>query len=415
VIWATRAPTGGLDPAEYLRIAAGFARGDLPQFGGLEPSAYWPPGYPAVLAPFAWLADHTGWISLAFAASLVNVVAGTATIWLTGLLARRWIGPLARNPAAWLVALCPALVYWTSTPHTETFFTPLFLGVIVLSGTAGDGSATRRWLAIGLLVGGAFLVRSPGVIALAAPALVLRAEQGTWRGALRATGLVLAGAAVLLVPWAIRNGVQVGIWSPASTNNASAACFGHHDGAQGAWEADLADPALQEDCFGGSPYDDRRLAPLYAGRADLPPGTVLGDPDEVGWYREKMADAVSWAVSHPIQEIPLSIRKAWATWGDEGRVLDGARNFEEYRWAGRWHGLLDGVADLWLWVVGTLALLGLAVVPACRRALPIWGPIALFTLAIIGGVAEPHYRYPVVPLVAVLAAGFLTGRRRVAA
>ena len=32
---------------------------------------------------------------------------------------------------------------------------------------------------------------------------------------------------------------------------------------------------------------------------------------------------------------------------------------------------------------------------------------ALFTLAIVGGVAEPHYRYPVVPLVAVLAAGFV--------
>ena len=35
---------------------------------------------------------------------------------------------------------------------------------------------------------------------------------------------------------------------------------------------------------------------------------------------------------------------------------------------------------------------------------------ALFTLAIVAALAQPHYRFPVLPLVAILAAGFLARR-----
>ncbi|MEL7209793.1 MAG: hypothetical protein AAGK32_16420, partial [Actinomycetota bacterium] len=73
----------------------------------------------------------------------------------------------------------------------------------------------------------------------------------------------------------------------------------------------------------------------------------------------------------------------------------------------RWHTPLEVLADLWLWIVGALAIVGLVLLPAARRAAPIWLPIVLLTLAIAAGVAEPHYRYPVVPLVAVLAAATL--------
>jgi 4-amino-4-deoxy-L-arabinose transferase-like glycosyltransferase len=313
------------------------------------------------------------------------------------------------------VALCPALVYWTSTAHTETAFTPLFLGLILWCGYAVDHPSTRRWLAIGVVFAVAFLVRSPGVIILVVPLLVLRSATGRWRGALRPTATLLLGSLVLLVPWAIRNGVQVGVWSPASTNNAAAACFGHHDDAEARWDPSRLTPEIQDDCYGHrSPFADVRLQPFYDAAGvtipeDLPP------PDEPGWYRHAMGRAISWAVSHPVDELALSVGKVGVTWGTEGEVVDGARNYAEPGWAGGWHHPLGVAADLWLWIVGALALLGLAVDPRCRRALPIWVPIVLFTLAIAGGVAEPHYRYPVVPLVAVLAAGFLCRDRSEAA
>jgi hypothetical protein len=224
---------------------------------------------------------------------------------------------------------------------------------------------------------------------------------------LRPTVIVVVASLVLLVPWTIRNGVQVGVWSPASTNNAAAACFGHHDDTEARWEPSELTPEIQLDCYGGSPFQDERLAALYAEEGvTLPPDA--GRPDEPAWYRRAMGDAIRWAATHPVEEVGLSAGKVRVTWGDEGQVVDGARNYAEPGWGGRWHGPLGTAADLWLWVVGSLALVGMVVDPRCRRALPIWVPIVLFTLAIVGGVAEPHYRYPVVPLVAVLASGCLT-------
>lgn len=409
VIWATRTPAPLTDPSEYLRIASEFTHGLMPRFGGVGgPSAYWSPGYPAVLSPFVWVAERSGWLSPAFAAALVNVVAGTVTIWLSGLLAGRWIDPRARNAAAWLVALCPALIYYTATAHTETAFTPMLLATIVLAGSRTTDVPVRNWVLAGLFVGAAFLVRAPAVIGLFAPVFAIRTRGGSWMGAARATGLVVLGAAVFLVPWTIRNGVQVGIWSPGSTSNAAAVCFGHNDGVVAKWETSLADPRLQVACFRRSPYDDPRLLPVYGG--EVPEGFTLGGPDEVRWYRETMADGVHWALTHPTDEVQLSVDKVWETWSDEGRVVDAARNYERRRWAGQWNAPLGALANLWLWIVGALALAGLALVPRCRRALPIWAPVLLFTVAIVGGVSQPHYRFPVVPLVAVLAAGMVCRR-----
>ncbi|OWY59922.1 hypothetical protein B7486_71970, partial [cyanobacterium TDX16] len=126
VIWATRTPPFPTDPSEYIRIALELSEGTSPRFGGVgDPSAYWSPGYPLVLSPFVWFADRTGLLSPAFAASLVNVAAGMLTIWLTALLAERWIGTRTKVTAAWLVALWPSLIFYSSTAHTETVFTPV--------------------------------------------------------------------------------------------------------------------------------------------------------------------------------------------------------------------------------------------------------------------------------------------------
>ena len=410
VILATRAPVFPTDPSEYLRIASELSEGRSPTFGGVSgPSAYWSPGYPFVLAPFVGFAERTGLLSPAFAASLVNVGASLLTIWFTALLAERWIGARAKVTAAWLVALCPSLIYYTSTAHTETAFTPVLLGAYVLAGSSTRDVPGRNWVLVGLLVGLGVLFRAPGIIGLAAPVLALRVRRGSWRASwrqsARATGLVVAGAAVLLVPWTVRNGVQVGIWSPGSTSNASALCFGHNDDISANWTKSLANRELQIECFRGSPYDDP--AGYVANGQEVPPGISETPPDEVAWYGDRVSDALAWAASHPVQEVKLTVAKVWETWSDEGRVVEAARNYQSATWAGAWMKPLGALANLWLWVVGVLAIAGLALVPACRRALPIWVPIVLFTLAIVAALAQPHYRFPVLPLVAILAAGFL--------
>jgi 4-amino-4-deoxy-L-arabinose transferase-like glycosyltransferase len=414
VIWATRTPPFPTDPSEYLRIALELSEGTSPRFGGVgEPSAYWSPGYPLVLSPFVWFADRTGLLSPAFAASLVNVAAGMLTIWLTALLADRWVGARTKVTAAWLVALWPSLIYYSSTAHTETVFTPVLLGAFVLAGSRTRDVPTRNWLFIGLLVGLGVLFRAPGIIGLAAPLLALRVRRGSWRASwrqgARATGIVLVGAAIVLVPWTVRNGVQVGIWSPGSTSNAAALCYGHNDDVSASFSDSITNRDLEIECFRGSPYDD--ASAFVANDQEVPPSVGTGPPDEVGWYQDRVSDAVRWALSHPEQEARLSVAKVWETWSYEGRVVEAANNYQSSTWAGSWMTPLGALANLWLWVVGALAIAGLALVPACRRALPIWVPVLLLTLAIVAAVAQPHYRFPVVPLVAILAAGFLSRHR----
>lgn len=103
-VWATTSISNELtDSAQYLAYAERFSGLGAPQLYG-EPTAFLPPGYPLFLAPLAFVARHIDAISVNFLASLANVVLGTATVVFTALLADRWIGPAARNPAAWLMA-----------------------------------------------------------------------------------------------------------------------------------------------------------------------------------------------------------------------------------------------------------------------------------------------------------------------
>ncbi|OWY60140.1 hypothetical protein B7486_70775, partial [cyanobacterium TDX16] len=222
----------------------------------------------------------------------------------------------------------PSLIFYSSTAHTETVFTPVLLGAYVLAGSRTRDVTTRSWLLVGLLVGLGVLFRAPGIIGLAAPVLALRVRRGSWRASwrqsARATGIVLAGAAIVLVPWTIRNGVQVGIWSPGSTSNAAALCFGHNDGISAGFADSVGDRDLEIECFRGSPYDD--ASAFLANGQEVPPEVGSDPPDEVGWYQDRVSDAVRWAASHPTEEARLTVAKVWETWRDEGRVVEAANN-----------------------------------------------------------------------------------------
>ena len=406
VILATRTPMSPLgDATEYLRMAEDFSRGRLPTFVNGEPTAFYAAGLSMLLAPFAWVARVTGWFSLAFAASLVNVVAGTVTVALTGVLAGRWIHPRTRAISAWIMAVAPAHIYLTSTAHGETVFLAIVLGCLTAITVLVDRRSPaqvplRSWVVVGLLAAVAMLVRAPGLVILLMPLLVIRGRTGSWRGAGRPTLALLGGAAVLLVPWAITNGVHVGVWSPFSTQNATALCVGNHQLSNGGFPRGELPPEISEDCYVHSPFDDPEL-----GLA--PPGWTHHGVDEARWYREASAHGLGFALTHPDRELWLARQKMVRMWGTEWDALPLARNYEEIHWAGRAEGTLDTVANLWLWAVEILAVGSLLFVRASRRAVPIWGLAALFTLVVIGGVAQPHFRHPVIPFLVILASGAL--------
>ena len=385
-IWATQSiSVSTTDPAQYLAATRAFASLSTPEIYG-NPTAFLPPGYPLFLEPFYALADLTGLVSANFAASLVNAVLGTVTVVLTARLAEEWIGARSRNIAAWIMALAAGHVFYTSVILSETLFATMTMAILyaatVLVRRSGD-LPRRKLLILGVFIGWAMLVRTPGAVLVLAPALTLRATHGSWSGAARTIGWVLLGTLVLLVPWTVRNAVEVGVAVPISTNNAAFLCGGHSDYATGGFDRT---PEALEHCYGGGPYD-------------------RDDADEPRWYRETTSEAIGWAVRHPIDEVRLTFWKTYLTMADDGQALSDAEDFGAQPLASdRWRAVLRTLANGWHWGVLAFAAAGLWWVRACRRALPLWVTAVAYLVAVWGGLALPRYHHAIMPILVVFAA-----------
>jgi 4-amino-4-deoxy-L-arabinose transferase-like glycosyltransferase len=391
-LWATHTPVNPLsDTSQYLSYARSFAAGETPSLYG-QPTAYFPPGWPMLLSPVSFVSGHTGWYSLEFGAALLNVVLGTATVAFTALLAKEWLGAGARNPAAWIMAVGAGQIYFTSTAYSETMFATCTMAALLATTVVLRPDAApraRTMVLVGVLIGLTMLVRSPGAILLLAPALTIRATRGSWKGAARLSGLTLLGALVLLVPWTIRNVVEVGVLTPMSTNSAAAMCTGHHEGATGGF--DPGPGAIQ--CFTRSPYDQ-------------------GNADEGDWYQDTTSRAVKWAVTHPVEEVKLTLWKTYDTMADDREALLLAEDYSQQPLASlRFQEVLRHLADGWHWAVLALSAAGLLWLPACRRALPLWVTAVGYLVAVWAGLALSRYHHGIMPILVVFAAGAISALR----
>lgn len=398
------------DPAQYLRMAGDLSRGDMPTIGGRH-TAFHPPGYPLALAPLLFLLRAVGVGGAPVVAAAVNALFGAASILAAGVLARQWVHPRAARWAAWLVALSPGHIFFTSVAVADTAAT-----AVLLVGLAGATAlfrdehlaVTRRGtalaVALGAVAGYGMLVRSSGAVTLLAPLVVVGAGHRRWRRALRPFVLVLVGATLVLAPWAVRNGIQVGVWTPLSTNNATNLCGGLRDGATGAYDERLE---TVQDCFAGSPFDDPASLPPEV----VPDGWRYGVRDEPSWYARETRQALVWAISHPGEALRLVPTKVLHTMrADDG--LDAAQDFGNRPLLGTgWAAFLDGVAQGWHWVVVVASGWAILTRSAARRATLVWsGVLALLALTSLGMGME-RYNHPVMLLLAVLAAAVATPRR----
>lgn len=185
------------DAGQYSFLASNLAHGKgyvdkYPQLS-LHQTAFRPPLYPAILSLFYVLFGvHPG------LARLLNVLVGTGVVGLTHVVVRRYLSTAAAVGAAVAVAVSPNLV----ANDTFALNEPLALGLIL---TMAWALLERRWIVGGLLTGALVLTRPSAqflLLALAVWILVF----ADWRR------LLLFGAMVGLVvlPWVVRNWVQVG-------------------------------------------------------------------------------------------------------------------------------------------------------------------------------------------------------------
>jgi 4-amino-4-deoxy-L-arabinose transferase-like glycosyltransferase len=184
------------DADQYISLARSVAAGDgyslvFPQLQ-LHATAFRPPLYPLTLVPAA-LVTHGLW-----AARLTNVLLGTAVVVLVFVVATRIAGRTAGLAAAAIASVYPPLL----ANDTVTLSEPLALLLLLATVLLIDD---RRWVWVGIASGALMLTR-PNAYLVVATVVVVAFLKAGWRPATR----VILIAVVVIVPWMVRNAIQVG-------------------------------------------------------------------------------------------------------------------------------------------------------------------------------------------------------------
>lgn len=371
----------GSDGATYLELAHKLAAGEAYETAGTR--AYWPPGYPFFLAAWITVFGTAKGVWLASNLVLYGVAIGGIAR-LTALLA----AAPADKLAALLFALWPNLVAHAATPEKEMLVVALLPWAcwVVVRFLQRGGPVWSLTIAGGLL-GAAILVQpSLQLLAPSMALLLVLALQPWWRGIVPGV-LLVAGAALVIAPWTVRNHQVFGTVVVLSTNG------------------------------GSNLY--RANNPLATGGYTKRGEVDLSALDELAQDREGKRLGAEWIRANPGPFARLAVEKQIRFLGDDaGGVYNtlkvGRASADPLVFAG-----LKGAANAWwlaIWSVLAAAVIARARsgVPLPRHArLPIW--LWLY-LQGIHGVFEStgKYHVPVEWVLPVMAGVYLcagAGRR----
>jgi len=335
VLYAGRDPVGLRDPLFYREFAERIASGKGYVLPEGDPTAYYPIGWPAVLAANIWLTRHLHLPEdIPLWAGIMNAAFGAATVAIVGVITRRVVNAAAGVAAAAVLALFPGQIFYTATLLSEPLFGVLLVSTLLaLVPPTGRDLTTRRLLGAGVLLGAAALTRPLSLMVL--PFLAIAWAYARWGGAktLRSVVLVGAGALILIVPWTVRNVVRMGEVIPISTNTGDNLCIGHNPKATGAF-------SLPEECFKG-----------FSAR-----GTT---EDELRRYRVLTNRAIDYTIHHPQNEVPLLWWRTYWTYYTDDDGLKEVESFGEDTFIpprGRLE--FSTVANAYWWGVVALAIAG---------------------------------------------------------
>jgi len=380
--WDGRPPVydaqGYADIAIELEHGNGFALGP----GATQPATNYSPGLPLFAGGLYAL---TGGVHERMA-RLVLALIGTLAVLFSYLIGRRLSGPLAGLIGAAVVAIYPALLEYQGMLMSEPLAASLLSGA-VLAMLWADSRGARYWLVPGLLLGALALVR-PEYLAISFPvAVVIFARRGRdgWRVGLVQALVLLAGLAIVVVPWTVRNAVVLERFVPISTGGGQVLFAGSYMPSGGnpervGEEVLKRHPELRRE-LPGDPRLEQILAALahqrYPGREADAALAKMG--------RERLWDDVS---QEPVEYAGFLASKLWLIWGHGPRDVMHAPAWAVFHW------LLIG-----------LGLLGLGVLGYGRR----WEAALLATVLLAATaiglllVASPRRALVTLPLLAALA------------
>jgi hypothetical protein len=184
------------------------------------PDSFRGPGYPVMLAVMMTVAGHSDlplrpgpegtvalgydtdtWMRLALA---LQVMLGTATVWLTIVLARFWLGRWWSLGAGLLVALWPHMISFTGVLLSETLLGFMVVLALCLACASVRKFSVRTMALAGLAFGLTYLVNP--IVLLYVPAL---ATMLTARSQRKLAVALMLSFLVLPAGWALRNSIGV--------------------------------------------------------------------------------------------------------------------------------------------------------------------------------------------------------------
>lgn len=374
------------DETEYHRQGVFFTQGkpwwSTTPFGVEHASAWKAPAYPA------WVGL---WYSLLgpspLGVALVQALLAPLTVVGSWLLARRLFGARVAIASAWVVALFPLAWEYYGLLFPEALAVPLTMATLLL--VLGRSPTVGRAVALGGLLGTSLLLRPSAFFLLAAVATAWIMTTG-WRRGLGLTALATLVAALVVLPWTVRNYVVSDGFIPISVQDG--AIYGTFN------EESANDP--------DDPYAWR------ATPAGLDQIVDLSEPISDAELRSRLQSAgLTYIAEHP-----ASVPKAL--------LYNGVTRFWDLRPPGDSLAESDfqsrsrtvravGLGAYYLLL--PLALIGLW---RLRRRREIAVPIAVMALMAslaFTVVAATRYRAPLEPLIAVLACSLLAPVRRGAA
>ena len=397
VVLATPDFTPATDAVDYDRHAVAIVTQDsypasvLAPGGG--PTAFRPPGFPLALAAVYEISgtdsDEARWR----AGRILEVLLGVIAVALIMLIARRVWGVTAGLLSGAIAAAYPPLLLVGSSLLAESLYIPLVLGAVLAALIHRDSRRPWRWAIVsGLLAGLAALTRSNGVVVLLPLAVLVwtMRPRFSWRAA-RAPVVLLAAAALTLVPWTVRNAHTLDAFVPVSTQGGFALAGTFNDVARadsrypGLWVPPDRVPALRD------LYDRDVSEAALSGR-----------------LRERATDYIS---DHPDYLVTVALRNTARLLNLDGPGLERyLAGFEAYPRR------LAEVSVYAFWLLAAVAVCG-AFTRAARRP-PVWFWVlpTLMALSSILFLGVTRYRAPADPFVVMLAAlALLSARDRLSA
>ncbi|MDR7415131.1 MAG: glycosyltransferase family 39 protein [Armatimonadota bacterium] len=334
-----------------------------------EPVASTPPLYVFFLAALYAVFGSPVWVR---AAQVLLGAAGCVVLYTIG---RRIFDPATALLSAGLLALHPATAYLAGLHLTENLFLPLLLLVLLQAQHLADRLSAGRAFGLGVLVGLGALVRAVFLGFL--PFLLFWAwlrVRGRGAPRYRVFGLVMAGCALVLLPWTVRNAVVLRAFVPVQSNGAMVFWAGNNPHADGG----LVWPTRRT-WTGGRPPDDG-----HYGWRDL------GVSEENARY---LQEALRWIREHPGDYLRLLGRKLARLYGFSRATDD--QGLEVPLGVAVFQGLLY-----------VAAAAGWTLAWARRKSVALLGWLVVFTnlMALVFSGAS-RYALPMVPSL-VLFAGF---------